>query len=122
MLEKPNLPDETITACLRESYGLADPQITFLPIGNDASAWAYGVHTGDGQRYFLKLRRGLVYTPALAVPRFLRDSGIEQVVAPLPTASHDLSCLLNDFNLILYPFIDGSPGAYLYGNGWINIP
>ena len=111
MLERPNLADNQIIACLRDDYGLPVAEIAFLPIGNDSSAWAYGVRTDDGQSYFLKVRRGSAYEPALTVPKYLRDSGIQQVVAPLPTATGGLSSSLGNFVLILYPFIEGCPGG-----------
>ena len=58
MLESPNLPDAKIRECLRATYGLTCASLDFLPIGYDASAWAYRVTTSDGERYFLKARRG----------------------------------------------------------------
>ena len=39
MLEKPNLPDETLSACLSERYGLAVTSLEFLPLGNDSNSW-----------------------------------------------------------------------------------
>ena len=109
MFEKPNLPDEAIAACLRTEYGLMVAQIDFLPVGNDASAWAYKAGTGDGNAYFLKVRRGAVNEPAIAIPRYLRDNGIEEVVAPLSAADGRSWQRVGDYILILYPFIDGRP-------------
>jgi spectinomycin phosphotransferase len=110
MLEKPNLPDETIIACLHDSYGLAVTGLEFLPIGNDATAWVYRVGVARGNSYFLKVKRGLVYAPSLLVPRYLKDQGIEPVVAPLQTQTHALWQSLAGFSLILYPFIEGRVG------------
>jgi len=111
MIEKPHIPDEQISASLCDDYGLPDIELTFLPVGNDSRAWAYSVRARNGQRYFLKVRCGPVYPPALSVPGFLRDSGVEPVVAPLPTTAQGLSSTLGDFSLILYPFVDGGTGA-----------
>jgi spectinomycin phosphotransferase len=110
MLEKSTLPDETISAGLRESYGMAVSEINFLPLGNDSSAWVYRVRLEGGATYFLKVKKGVVYEPSVAVPHFLKDQGIAQVVAPLPTMIGQLWHGLDDFFLILYPFIDGSTG------------
>jgi spectinomycin phosphotransferase len=106
MFEKPDLPDEMLLACIREHYGIPAARVAFLPVGNDASACAYRVTAEDGRAYLLKLKRGDVYTASLTVPRYLAESGIAQVVAPLATATPHAG----DFALILYPFIDGENG------------
>ncbi|MCI0578173.1 MAG: aminoglycoside phosphotransferase family protein [Chloroflexi bacterium] len=110
MLEKPHLKDEAIMACLRHSYGLAVSGIEFLPVGNDSSAGVYRVNADDGKVYFLKVRQGPVYEPGVAVPRYLQDQGVEQVVAPLPTTTQELWERVEQFALILYPFIEGKVG------------
>lgn len=35
MLEKPNIADEDIVACLRGAYGLEVARVVFLPLGAD---------------------------------------------------------------------------------------
>ena len=110
MLEKPNLHDETILACVRESYGLPVAGVEFLPVGNDSYAWVYRARTEDGASYFVKVKKGPVSKPSLIIPRHLKDSGIEQVVAPLRTTVHDLWTDVDGYTLILYPFVEGSVG------------
>ncbi len=123
MLEKPNLPDEIIITRLREKYEIFVGGLEFLPIGNDATAWVYRVRVDDGADYFLKVKRGAVYPPALLVPRYLKDNGIEAVVAPLPTQNGHLWVNTGEFNLILYPFIEGENGmdAGLSKSQWIEL-
>jgi spectinomycin phosphotransferase len=110
MIEKPNLPDHAICAALRAGYGITARALTFLPIGNDSTAWAYRVHASNGVDYFLKLKQGQAAQSLLRVPRWLYQSGIHQVVAPLPTLDQSLSQPARDFSLILYPFIEGRSG------------
>jgi spectinomycin phosphotransferase len=110
MLEKPNLSDEKIIAVLQDAYGIAAVEIEFLPIGNDATAWVYRVMGEGGTVYFLKLKKGTVYEPSLTIPHFLKDNGIAQAVAPLPTGDGKLWAAVESFALILYPFIDGRSG------------
>ena len=105
MLEKPDLADEKITACLRESYGMHVSELKFLPLGYDASAGVYRVTAGDGISYFLKVKKGGVNAPSLTVPRYLKDQGISQVVAPLVTHDLKLWASIESFAAILYPFI-----------------
>jgi len=114
MLEKPNLQDKKIIACLQASYEILVTNLEFLPIGNDATAWAYKVYADDGRHYFLKVKRGQVSPAMVAVPRYLNDCGIEQIVAPLSPRHSihpgDLWVKVDDFHLIVYSFIDGDNG------------
>jgi spectinomycin phosphotransferase len=112
MLEKPDLADEMLVACLREHYGLSVTGVEFLPLGNDSSAWVYRLFAEAGV-YFLKVKKGAVNPASLLVPRYLKDSGIEQIVAPLPTVARRLWCEAGAFSAILYPFVNGTDGMTL---------
>ncbi|MDI3340297.1 MAG: phosphotransferase [Sphaerobacter sp.] len=109
MREPPvTLADETLRACLRDRYGLAATEVTFLPLGYDASAWVYRVRAADGATYFLKARLSLANEAGLLVPRYLRDHGVARVVAPLPTRTGELWTDAGNAVLILYPFVAGT--------------
>ncbi|HET9913478.1 MAG TPA: aminoglycoside phosphotransferase family protein [Anaerolineales bacterium] len=108
MIEKPNISDEKIIVALNENYSIQANHIEFLPIGNDSSAFAYRVEAENQTSCFLKLKKRISNLAGLFVPRFLKDSGIEQVVAPLPTKTRGLSVKMDEFDLILYPFIMGN--------------
>ncbi len=110
MLEKPRLQDEKIITCLHDSYGLSTTAIEFLPLGYDSYAGVYRVDADDGRSYFLKVRQDAVYKPGVGIPRYLKSQGIEQIVAPLPTTSGALWETVDDFALILYPFVEGKNG------------
>src|SRR5439155_26308318 len=107
MLEKPDLPDEKIIACVRDSYGVSVIEIEFLPLGYDNYAGVYRVTADDGQPYFLKAKQDTVFEASVSIPRFLKKQGIEEVVAPLPTTTGELWGTVDQFTLLLYPFIDG---------------
>ena len=111
MLERPDLDDQTIHAALHRAYGIAPANVTFLPIGYDANAWVFEIRCDDGCRYFLKARQGHLYAASLAVPSYLSGIGVEQIVAPIQTQSAELWTEAGQFNLILYPFIDGGSGG-----------
>jgi spectinomycin phosphotransferase len=96
--------------CLRDRYGLAVTQLAFLPLGHDASAWAYCARTADQRAYFLKVRTRIANAAGLLVPRYLHDCGIAQVVAPLPTTTGALWAAAGDYAAILYPFVAGVTG------------
>ncbi len=77
---------------------LLGEDVEFLPIGLDGRAWAYRVG-----REFVKLRLGEFAPAAYRLPMFLRDHGLEEVVAPLgePRPVGD------GFWLLRYPFHEG---------------
>lgn len=111
MREPPvDLPDEALRAGLRTNYGLAVTDLTFLPLGHDSSAWVYRVRTADNTTYFLKVRTRLTNAPSLLVPRYLREQGVAQVIAPLPTITQTLWAEVDGYAIILYPFVAGTTG------------
>lgn len=111
MLERPDLPDERILACLTDEYGLPVAQIAFLPLGVDRNAAAYRVVAGDGTPYFLKLRRGVFDETCVALPKFLSEQGIRPIIAPLATGRGQLWASLDAFKVLLYPFLEGHDGC-----------
>ena len=113
MIEKPDISDEKIVASLDENYSLRAHTIEFLPIGNDASSFAYRIETKNGKLYFLKLKRNISNPAGFFVPRFLQDHGMEQALAPLPTKKQELWSRAEDFFLILYPFLNGQEAMEL---------
>jgi spectinomycin phosphotransferase len=110
MLEKPDLQEKTIVACLQDEYGLPVAQVAFLPLGADVNTAVYRVVADDAAPYFVKLRRGDFNPIAVALPRALADQGITQVIAPLTTTTGRLWANLDGFKVILYPFLQGHNG------------
>lgn len=106
MREPPNIPEESLRACLQGQYNLTPTTLEFLPLGLDYNAGVYRV-VSNQTSYLLKVKSGPLYEPAYLVPRYLNDQGITSVVAPLPTSSNALWTHLEDWTLIVYPFIDG---------------
>jgi spectinomycin phosphotransferase len=111
MREPPvGLSDESLRAALGARYGLAVTDLTFLPLGHDASAWVYRVETAGGPPYFLKVRRHVTNPSSLLVPHYLHDRGIAQVIAPLPTNTKTLWADVDGYALIVYPFVAATTG------------
>lgn len=106
MIEKPNISDERIISALQENYSIYVSGIEFLPLGLDSSAWAYRMET-ENDIHFLKLRKEIPNPAGILIPRFLKEQGIEQVMAPLPTQNGETWAIADDFFFILYPFITG---------------
>src|SRR5262249_15587888 len=95
--------------CLRDQYGLHVVSVTFIP-SNYVNTAIYRVVAEDDKQYFLKLSRDSFDEASVAIPKFLRDQGIEQIMAPLATTAQQLWTRLNDFNAVLYPFVEGHNG------------
>lgn len=107
MLEKPDIEDRTIIDCLKKEFGLRLARIAFLPLGADANTAVYHAVTVEGAAYFIKLRRGDWEPASVAVPRFLYDHGLPQVIPCLPALSGQLWAGMGPFKVILYPFVEG---------------
>lgn len=110
MLEKPELKDEKIINCLKTEYGLSVEKIAFLPLGADLNTAVYRVVTNDETVYFLKLRRGEFDEATVAVPKYLSDLGIKQIIPSLTTQTGQLWASLAPFKVILYPYVEGHNG------------
>jgi spectinomycin phosphotransferase len=110
MLEKPDISLAGIAACLQAAYGVTAVQIIFLPLGADQNTAVYRIETNDEPPYFLKLRSGVFDETAVALPHFLHDQGIRQIITPLTTKTGQLWTRLDTFTAVLYPFVDGRNG------------
>jgi len=107
MREKPAIADELLQAILQDQYDLIPVTLEFLPVGLDYHAGVYRVVSEQGSDFFLKATSRPLYEPRYLVPRYLYNSGITSVVAPLPTNSGALWTKLADWTVVLYPFIQG---------------
>ena len=106
MIEKPDISDERISSALLETFSLSVANIEFLPLGLDSSAWTYRVDA-ENESYFLKLRKAIPNPAGILIPRFLKEQGITQVMAPLSTKDGEVWASTDDFFFILHPFIKG---------------
>ena len=110
MLEKPKIQEPVIDDMLQKQYGLTGAKIDFLPIGNDVNTAAYRVNDGDNGLFYLKLRRGDFNRASVMVPYFLKEHGLQQIIAPIPTKSQREWTSVNEYALALYPFVEGRNG------------
>jgi spectinomycin phosphotransferase len=108
-------------ATLAAGWGVVAASVEFLPVGDDSRAWSFAVVGDDGTRWFLKVRRGAVDPATVLVPMFLRDHGLEQVVAAVPATEGDPWRPLDGFTLLVYPWVDGVPamGRGLTDRQWV---
>ena len=85
MLEKPEIPDELIAACVQVEYRLDVAQVTFLPLGYDVNTAVYRIVDQVGAAFFLKLRMGNFNPITVAMARYLNNLGIHTILAPIET-------------------------------------
>jgi spectinomycin phosphotransferase len=107
MLQPPDLAHDTILAALSAHFGITATALEFIPRGEDSWAWVYRAETADASAYLLKVRRGTLNEPALAIPRYLQDQGLSHIVAPLTSTAGTLWVAVGEFALMVYPFIAG---------------
>src|SRR5712692_367436 len=107
MRKPPSIAEEQLRACFQNQYDLYPVTLEFLPLGLDYNAGVYRVVSEQGTAYLLKVTSRPLYEPRCLVPRYLNDQGIKSVVAPVPTRSGALWTQLEEWTVIVYPFIDG---------------
>jgi spectinomycin phosphotransferase len=107
VLEKPDLSDKKIAACVREAYGLPVEQVVFLPLGADGNTAVYRIITASQITYFLKLRSGHFDETSVTLPQCLSDQGVDPIIAPRPTQAGRFWTNLDAYKVILYPFVEG---------------
>lgn len=110
MLVKPSLSDQCLIDCLYNNYGIKVSTLSFLPLGADINASAYKAEAHDQSCYFIKLKRGHYHDIGIAIVELLHDSGIQQIIRPIKTIQGQPIQSIEDFTLIVYPFIEGQDG------------
>jgi spectinomycin phosphotransferase len=123
MLEKPSIPDEKIIACLQTDFGLKIERLIYMPLGADLNTAVYRAVSRDDRRIFVKLRSGLFNELSTIVPAFLHEEGLAQVIAPVETTTGALWTSLDEYKVILYPYVDGHDGydAALTDQQWVEL-
>ena len=123
MLEKHALPDQIIIQCLNTNYGIDVATLTFLPIGADTHASIYKAQTFDQRSYFIKLKLGHHHDIAVKIAELLQRAGTPQIIPPIKTIHGKSTQPIDDFTLIVYPFVEGQDGfsRSLTDDQWIKL-
>jgi spectinomycin phosphotransferase len=107
---KQALSDQCIIDCLNANYGIKVARLTFLPLGADLNASVYKAETNDQSSYFIKLKRGHHHDISTAIIALLHDAGIQHIISPIKTKQGHPIQYIDDFTLIVSPFIEGQDG------------
>ena len=101
--------DQCIIDCLKTYYGIEVVKLTFLPLGADMNAAVYKVET-KRHDYFVKLKHGRSHDTSVAIMELLQHAKVQQIIVPIKTIHDQATQPINDFTLIVYPFIEGQDG------------
>ncbi|MBS0649635.1 MAG: aminoglycoside phosphotransferase family protein [Verrucomicrobia bacterium] len=123
MLEKHDLPDSMIMKCLKTHYGIDASSLTFLPLGADVNASIYKVQAIDQTSYFIKVKHGHHHDVSVDILELLKSAGVQQIIPPIKTVQGKPTQPIDDFTLILYPFVEGQDGfsRNLTDDQWIQL-
>lgn len=110
MLQEPDLEDEVLIAHLRRGWSLPVDQVNFLPLGADPATAVYRA-VGDGEPYFVKLRRGVPFDEtSVTLLEYLSENGVGHIIPPLPASSGKRWTRFGAFTVTLCPYVEGTNG------------
>lgn len=117
------LSDQRIISCLNVDYGIEVTTLVFLPVGADMNASVYRAQAVDLTSYFVKLKHNHHHDISVEIAELLHDAGIQQIIPPIRTIHDRSTQRIEDFTLIVYPFIEGKDGFSrdLTDNQWIHL-
>jgi spectinomycin phosphotransferase len=99
-----------IMDCLQADYGIHTHTLTLLPLGADMNSSVYKAEAKDQSAYFVKLKQGIEHHLSFAVLDLLQHAHIPAIIPPILTKHHTAFQLIDDFTLIVHPFIEGKNG------------
>lgn len=102
--------DQRIIDCLNINYGIKVTKLTLLPIGADVNASVYKAETNNQSSYFIKLKHGHHHDISATIISLLHDAGIQQIIPPIYTMHGQAILHIDDFTLIVSPFVEGQNG------------
>jgi spectinomycin phosphotransferase len=76
-----------------------------------------------GQTYFVKIKRGHHPEIGIEVVELLHETGIREIIPPVKTIEGQLAKRLEEYTLIVYPFVEGENGfsRSLTDGQWIEL-
>jgi spectinomycin phosphotransferase len=122
-IKKQSISDNLVISSLNTNYGIKVATLTFLPVGADINALVYKAQAHDQTSYFVKLKRGHQHDNSVVIVTLLQMMGIQQIIPPIKTIHGQPTQHIEDFTLIVYPFIEGQNGfnRNLTDNQWLDL-
>lgn len=104
------LSNQHILECLKSHYGIDVVALEILPLGADMNSSVYRADSSDKLAYFVKLKQGHDHDISVDIVGLLQAAGMQQIISPVKTTDGQLTKRIDDFTLIVYPFIEGEDG------------
>ena len=104
--EEKKLNEIQIQECLASEYQIVAEKLNELHLGADVHATIYKAESIDGQKYFVKSKKNQSENIGSFVLELLKMSGIQNVNLPIHSQSGKLVQACNDFDLIVFPFVE----------------
>lgn len=105
-----SLSDQLIINYLNTNYGIDVATLAFLHGGADMNAFVYKAQARDRPSYFVKLKHGHNHDIGVEIVELLHEAGIQEIILPIKTIHDQSTQRIEDFTLIVYPFIEGQDG------------
>ena len=118
MLKKP-IQNQEIIELLNIHYEIDVHAVQCVSGGADMNAFIYKADSKSNS-YFVKLKYDCTNEINLSIIRLLYDSGIKEIIYPIPTLETKLFQQFEHFKIIVYPFINAPNGftQKLSGKQW----
>jgi spectinomycin phosphotransferase len=114
--------DLRIINCLQSDFDLPVKTLTALPWGADINSAVYKAETGKSS-YFVKVKQGHHHEMGIAILECLQKAKIQEIIFPMETKDQRLFTYLDNFTVIVHPFIEGENGFTrdLTSDQWITL-
>ena len=114
---------QRIIDCLKTHYGIEVVTLMLLPLGADMNASVYKAEAYDRLSYFIKIKRGHHQNISATIIALLHEAGIQQIISPIKSNSGQPIQHIDDFTLIVFPFVEGQDGFSrdLTSDQWITL-
>jgi len=107
------ISNQRIIESLHNDYGINIVTLTRIPLGADMLASVYKAQSHDQVSYFIKLKHNHHRDIGVTIQQLLHDTGIKEVMSPIKTKHGQPIQQIDEFTLIVYPFIEGKDGFSL---------
>lgn len=121
MIKKRCLSDQSLIENLKTYYNIQIISLTPLLLGADMNASVYKAQTHDQKSYFIKIKCGHNHDLGVAILDLLHSQGIQQIIAPIKTVQGLSTQHIDEYTLIVYPYIENQNGfsQVLTNDQWI---
>ncbi|WP_454783742.1 phosphotransferase [Legionella sp. WA2024007413] len=106
---KQHFQEQQIIELLNVHFGIFIHSAQLIQSGADMNSFAYKADS-ETNSYFVKLKYGHYDEINLSIIRLLQDSGIKEIIVPLPTLEAKLFQQIEHVKIIVYPFIQAPNG------------